>query len=318
MKRKIKIIIIVLISFIIVGCKSNKESSNYKIVATNFPCYDFARAVVKDSDFSTEMLLKPGAEIHDFEPTPQDIIKIKNSDIFIYVGGDSDEWVKKVLTNIDTKKTKIIRLMDLVKNYEEEIVEGMEEEEEHHHNHEEEHDEEVEYDEHVWTSPVNAITIVDKIKDEVLKIDIKNKEKYISNAEKYITELNLINDEFKSLVSKSKRKEIIFGDRFPLRYFALEYGLTYFAAFPGCSEATETSAKTIKFLINKIKEDSIPVIFKIELSNGKIASTIAKETGVKVLEFNSAHNISKDKFNAGITYVNIMKDNIKVLKEALN
>ncbi len=323
MKKVLKVMIVAIMVFGIVGltgCNKNNKNDKLTIISTSFPGYDFARAITKDNaNVEVKMLLKPGAEMHDFEPTPQDIKDIKNSDIFIYVGGDSDEWIEDVLDDIDTDKTKIIKLMDLVNVVEEEHVEGMEE---HHHDddeHEEdEEEEEVEYDEHVWISPINAITITNKLKDEVGKIDNNNKELYEKNAGNYVNELTNIDIEIKDIVKNGKRKEIIFGDRFPLRYFVDEYGLSYYAAFPGCSEQTEASAKTISFLINKVKEDKIPVVFHIELSSGKIANAIAKETGAKVLEFKTAHNISQKDFDAGVTYVDIMKDNIKVLKEALN
>ena len=316
MKKIIKIFFVAVMFFSLVsvtGCGNKKNNNKLTIISTSFPGYDFARAILKDvDDTEVKMLLKPGSETHDFEPTPQDIINIKNSDIFIYVGGDSDEWIEDVLEDIDTNKTKVIKLMDLVNVVEEELVEGMEEHEE------EEEEEEVEYDEHVWTSPINAITITNKLKDEIIKIDNSNKEKYEENANNYVAELNKIDNEIKEVVANSKRKEIVFGDRFPLRYFVDEYNLTYYAAFPGCSEQTEASAKTIAYLIDVVKKDKIPVVFHIELSNGKIAETISKETNAKVLEFNAAHNISQKDFDAGVTYVDLMKDNIKVLKEALN
>ena len=301
------------------GCNKNKDDENkLTIVTTNFPSYDFARAVVKDNkDVELKMLLKPGAESHDFEPTPQDITDIKNSDLFIYTGGESDEWISDILDDIDTDKTKVIKMMDLVDVKEEEIVEGMEDEE---HEEEEEHhdEEEVEYDEHVWTSPVNAIKIVNALRDEVVSIDNDNKKVYEDSAKEYTDKLEKIDNEFKDIVKNAKRKEIIFGDRFPLRYFVDEYNLKYYAAFPGCSAQTEASAKTISYLVDKVKEDKIPVVFHIELSNGKIAEAISKETGAKVLEFNTAHNISQKDFDAGVTYVDIMEENTKVLKEALN
>lgn len=316
MKKVLKLMVVAIMVFGIVGltgCNKNDKSDKLTIISTSFPGYDFARAITKDSkNVEVKMLLKPGAESHDFEPTPQDIKNIKNSDIFIYVGGDSDEWIEDVLDDIDTDKTKVVRLMDLVDTVEEDVIEGMEEHEE------DEEEEEAEYDEHVWTSPINAITITNKLKDEVVKIDKDNKELYEKNASNYVNELTNIDNEIKDIVKNGKRKEIIFGDRFPLRYFVDEYGLSYYAAFPGCSEQTEASAKTISFLINKVKEDKIPVVFHIELSSGKIANAIAKETGTKVLEFKTAHNISQKDFDAGVTYVDIMKDNIKVLKEALN
>ena len=322
--KKISKILLVFVALVfsivsLTGCNKNKDNENkLTIVTTNFPSYDFARAVVKDNkDVELKMLLKPGAESHDFEPTPQDIIDIKNSDLFIYTGGESDEWISDILDDIDTDKTKVIKMMDLVDVKEEEIVEGMEDEE---HEEEEEHhdEEEVEYDEHVWTSPVNAIKIVNALRDEVVSIDNDNKKVYEDSAKEYTDKLEKIDNEFKDIVKNAKRKEIIFGDRFPLRYFVDEYNLKYYAAFPGCSAQTEASAKTISYLVDKVKEDKIPVVFHIELSNGKIAEAISKETGAKVLEFNTAHNISQKDFDAGVTYVDIMEKNTKVLKEALN
>ena len=309
--KKVLVIILVLCTCFMVGCGKEKNSTKYNIISTSFAGYDFARAVIKGvDDISVDMLLKPGAETHDFEPTPQDIIDIQNSDIFIYVGGESDSWIDDVLKDIDTSKTKIIRLMDLVDLYEEEITEGMESNEE--------DEEDAEYDEHIWTSPINAIKMVNKIKEEIFLIDEDNKEEYDKNANNYINELNNIDSQIREVVDNAIRRELVFGDRFPLRYFTEEYGLTYHAAFPGCSEQTEASAKTITYLINYVKDNNIPVVFYIELSNGKIAKTIAEETSAKVLEFNAVHNISKKDFDDGLTYVDYMKKNIEVLKEALN
>ena len=314
MKKISKLLLIFVVSIFgivsLTGCNKKQETQDkLTIVSTNFPGYDFARAITMDNtNVKVKMLLKPGAESHTFEPTPEDIKTIKNSDIFIYVGGDSDEWVDDILNDIDTDKTKIIKLIDLVDAKEEVTTEGMESDEE----------EESELDEHVWTSPKNAIEIINKLKKEIINIDSDEKSNLESNANNYVNKLNDLDTEFKSIVKTAKRKEIIVGDRFPFRYFADEYGLSYYAAFPGCSEQTEASAKTISFLANKVKEDKIPVILKTELSGGNIANTIAKETNTKVLEFNSAHNISQSDFDAGITYVDIMKKNAEVLKEALN
>lgn len=313
MEKKIRIILIftifISLSLFLTGCKkTNGDEEKITIISTSFPGYDFARAITKDSkDINVKMLLKPGAETHDYEPSPKDILSIKNSDLFIYVGGESDEWISEILNDIDFNQTKIIKLMDLVETKNEEIIDGMETDKE-----------DDEPDEHVWTSPINAIKIVDSLSEEIKNIDKTNESLYKKNTDDYILELYNIDSEIRDVVNNSKRKEIIFGDRFPFRYFTDEYGLNYYAAFPGCSDASEASAKTIAFLINKIKEDELPVIFRIELSNGKIANAISNETGVKVLEFNSAHNISQNDFDNGITYIDIMKNNIKVLKEALN
>ena len=198
--------------------------------------------------------------------------------------------------------------MDQVEIKIEENVEGMEDE----------HENEKEYDEHVWTSPINAIKIIENIEKVIENIDKANKVQYEVNASEYINKLNDIDKLIRQIVDNSKRKEIIFGDRFPLRYFTDEYNLNYYAAFKGCSEQTEASAKTIAFLINKVKEDDIPAVFHIELSNKTLVEEISKQTKAKVLEFHSAHNISKEDFKKGITYIDIMNKNAKALKEALN
>jgi len=309
MKKVLTSILLILGLFLLTGC-SNKETNTTTILATNFPCYDFLRAITKNSkNIEVKMLLNPGSETHDYEPSPQDVKNIRNSNLFLYVGGESDEWVNSITKDIDINKTKLVKLLDLVDLVEEEITPGMESEED---------EEETEYDEHVWTSPKNAIKIINYLKDEIIKIDVSNKELYENNSENYVHELEEIDSNIKDVVKSAKRKELIFGDRFPLRYFVDEYKLQYYAAFPGCSEQTEASAKTISYLIKKVKQDRVPVVLKIELSSGKIANQIAQETNTKVLEFSAIHNISKEDFDAGITYVDIMKKNIEVLKVALN
>lgn len=321
--------------------KRENLGKKYSIVSTSFPGYDFARAVVgNNTDVSVKMLLKPGAESHSYEPTPQDITAIKNSNLFLYVGGDSDEWVKKVISEIDPKKTKVMKLVDLVKTKNEEVIEGMQDDDDDHdhdhdhahdhdHDHDDKHDhdhkghdheheEETEVDEHVWTSLKNAKEITEKILEAVTSFDQGDEKKLSENAKKYTERISEVDTKIAAMVKEAKRKEIIVGDRFPLRYFVDEYGLKYYAAFPGCSEQTEANVKTVSFLVKKIKEDKIPVVFKIELSNGLIAETLSKETGAKVMEIQSAHNISEKDFEAGITYVDLMERNFEVLKEALN
>ncbi len=330
---KIGLIILLLCGLVglfgLAGHQLASKNAKITVVASSFPGYDFLRALTRgDDSTSVKMLLKPGAEMHSFEPTPEDIKNIQNSKLFVYVGGESDKWIDGIISNLDLNKTKTIKLVDLVETVAEEHVDGMEESEHHEHNEDDEHHEsggheeheehELEKDEHVWTSPVNAIEIVQKLKDALVQIDPEKKDFYEQNANRYIAELNQLDAEIQKLVETAKRKEIIVGDRFPLRYFVDKYGLSYYAAFPGCLEQTEASAKTISFLIDKVREDSIPVVFHIELSNGKIAEAVAKETGAKVLEINSAHNISQEDFDKGLTYLDIMKNNIEVLKEALN
>jgi zinc transport system substrate-binding protein len=368
MKRFISFIFIVLfITVTLAGCgKTSKSVNNYEsedkkkkvsVVTTIFPPYDFTREVAGDMADIT-MLLPPASESHSFEPTPQDIIKIQNCDIFIYVGGESDEWVKDVLESMDTSKMKIITLMDCVQIVEEEIVEGMEAEEhtdghgteedtndletqedtddhetqkdtdghetkEDTDNHEaEEHavdheTEEPEYDEHIWTSPQNAKLIVQKISDTLCEADSSNASVYQENTADYLTRLDELDSKFQDVMNNAKRKTIVFGDRFPFRYFADAYGLEYYAAFPGCATETEVSAATVKFLIDKINAENIPVVFHIELSNEKMADTISEATGAKVLLLHACHNISKLDFESGKTYIDLMDGNVEALKEAL-
>lgn len=310
------------------------EGKKLQIVTTNFPSYDFARAITKE-DAEVTMLVKPGAETHSFEPSPQDIITIQNADLFIYTGGDSDEWVDGILESVQNKNFHVFKMMDAVNLIEEETVEGMQEEEHEHadadhgneeadHDHEkadqaEEHEEEgPEMDEHVWTSPKNAITIVEKLEETLSGLDESHKDSFKANSESYVKELEELDKSFKEVVDSGKRKEIIVADRFPFAYFCKEYGLSYFAAFPGCSTDTQPSAATIAFLTDKVKEDKIPVVFHIEMGNEDMVNAISKDTGAKKLLLNSVHNVTDSDFKAGKTYVDLMKPNVEALKEALN
>ena len=326
------VLVVGLLAFLALN-REKFEQKKYSVVSTSFPGYDFARAVTKNTNISTKMLVKPGAETHTYEPTPQDIIDIKNADMFIYVGGDSDTWVKKILKDVDTKKTHVMKLIDLVSTVNEEIVEGMEDEDEHDHEHDHDHshshehdhdhdhkhdhDEEEEgpeIDEHVWMSPKKAMEIVKKIAKVASEIDAAEETKINDNAEKYVAEIAQVDKDLHQAID-GKISEIVVADRFPFRYFADEFGLKYAAAFSGCSEQTEASAKTISFLINKVKQDKIKKIYKIELSNGKIAETVSKDTGAEVLELHSAHNVTADDFSKDVTYVDLMKRNLVALSK---
>jgi zinc transport system substrate-binding protein len=304
----------VIMLFLVSGCAQKKDanvqSGNGKITvtATIFPPYDFVRAVAGDK-VNLSMRLPPASESHSFEPTPKDIITIQNSDVFIYVGGESDEWVNRILASMDTGAMTIISLMDTVDVVEEEVVEGMEEEEE--------EEEGVAYDEHVWTSPQNAARIVQAITETLCNADAANAGWYRQNGEAYIAELRDLDAAFQAVVDHANRKTIVFGDRFPFRYFADRYGLSYFAAFPGCSTETEPSAGTVAFLIDKIRNERIPVVFHIELGNERMAETIAEETGAEKVLLHACHNISKKDFESGVTYLDLMRQNVENLRRAL-
>jgi zinc transport system substrate-binding protein len=332
-----KIILIFLIAVLcgVTGCRQDRNSAkenNGKITVTTtlFAPYDFVRNIAGDR-VNLYMLLPPGSESHSFEPTPQDIITIQNSDAFIYIGGESEDWVERILGSTKKDETKTLALMDVVEVFEEEIVEGMQDEEEIENEKERNFiirfflslfsrgndNDEGEYDEHVWTSPKNAILIVEAITDMLCEADSANASYYRQNAASYIEKLSEIDSVFTEIVSGAKRDTIVFADRFPFRYFADSYGLNYYAAFPGCSTETEASAATVAFLINKIRSEQIPVVFHIELSNERMADTISAETGAKKLLLHACHNITKRDFDAGLGYLDFMRANAQNLSEAL-
>ena len=314
-KILILLLIIGLNVFFIINLSSQHHSA--RIITSNFIGYDFVRAITNDKS-NLAMLLKPGAEAHNFEPTPTDIINIKNADLFIYVGGESESWIDNLLESNEISGNNTLRLMDLVE-IKEELPEGAEASKTTNQQEQSNADssDEPEYDEHIWTSPVNAVKLINGIKNKLSLIYPKRQDEYTRNATSYITQISAIDQDIRNLVANSPKKELVFGDRFPFRYFVDEYGLNHYASFPGCSEQTEASSQTIAFLINKIKTDGISTVLKIELTSDKLAQTIASETGAKVMILNAAHNISQTDFDSGVTYVDIMKQNIEVLKEAL-
>ena len=301
-----------------------QDDGRISVVTTIFPQYDFVRQIAGEN-VELKTLLKPGEETHSYEPTPQDIIAIQNSDIFIYVGGENDAWVEDILESMPEADMRTLKLMDCVDTVEEEHVEGMQEQPGHSHEEEESHEDETEeehsvheIDEHVWTSPVNASAIVDKIKELLVQADPENRQIYEENAEAYEAELAELDAEFRDVVDNAGRSLVVFGDRFPFRYFADEYGLDYYAAFPGCASDTEPSAATMAFLINKVKEEEIPAVLKMELSNENIANAIAEATGTEVRTFYSCHNLTAEEFEDGETYLSMMQKNVETLKEVLN
>ena len=312
---KKKLIVCLCVIMLLCGCtlQNNTSKNNggkINIVTTVFPLYDFARNVAGDKA-NTDMLVTFGADVHSYEPTPRDIIKIIDSDLFINLGSSVDEWTDKVTEAADGKSLNTLSAMDSVDMKDEEAVEGMEEERGH-----SEHTPEP--DEHIWTSPKNAELIVKSICSALEKADPSNAGYYKKNAENYIYELNRLDGDIRSAVEGAKRKTVVFADRFPMRYFADEYGLEYFAAFPGCSSESEPSAATISFLIEKVKSEHIPVVFFTETSDGKVADTICEASGAEKLLFHSCHNITKQQFDGKATYISLMKQNLKALQTALN
>lgn len=305
MKKLASIIIAITLVLCTFGCSKISESTNdekLRIVATIFPQYDFARTLAGDKAEVT-MLITPGTESHSFEPTIDDIMAINSCDIFICTGGESDTWIDYMLESTDNKDMTVISLIDCVETNEA------------HHNHGHNHSH---TDEHVWTSPVNAIAISERICREMQSKDTANSDYYNNNLIKYTAKLSALDEDFRKVVQNSKHDTFIFADRFPLTHFANEYGLNYYAAFPGCSEDTEPSAHTVVELIDKVNQEDISTILKIELSSSSIADTISKETGAHILTFYSCHNISKSDFDNGETYLSLMQKNVTTLETALN
>lgn len=291
------------------------QDDKLHVVATIFPQYDFVREIGKD-DVSVQMLLKPGEETHSYEPTPQDILAIQKADLFIYVGGENDAWVEDILESPEMKQIRTLRLVDCVDMLEEEHVEGMKEDR--HLGHETE--EESEEDEHVWTSPQNVIHITKKIAEELIALDSSHQKDYEANQNAYAEQLLQLDRAFRDVAEKAARQGhniLLFGDRFPFRYFAEEYGLEYYAAFPGCASDTEPSAATMAFLIRKVKEEQLPVVLKMELSSDQIANAVAEATGARVRVFYSCHNLTAEQFENGSGYLSMMQENVETLKDAL-
>ncbi|MBR6275293.1 MAG: zinc ABC transporter substrate-binding protein [Lachnospiraceae bacterium] len=297
------------------GCGQKKNNGKLSVVVTIFPEYDWVREILGDNPAGAEikLLLDNGADLHSYQPTADDVLKVQNCDIFIYAGGESDKWVADVLRQKSNKDMIVLNLLDILgdRAKEEEIVEGMEAEEE---------EEEGEKDEHVWLSIKNAEIICDAINDALSKADKKNAETYAKNTASYKEKLDKLDKEFEAAVENAGTKTLLFGDRFPFRYLTDDYGLTYYAAFVGCSAESEASFKTIKFLADKINELSLKHVMKIESSNGKLADSIIENSGAKnvdVLTLNSIQSITSADVKQGASYLSLMEENLSVLKKAL-
>lgn len=316
----------VLTTGLLSGCAYGKKKNDGKIsvVTTCFPPYDFARAVAGDTADIT-MLLSTGAEAHSYEPTPRDIAEIQNCDVFICIGGEDEVWVDSILKAVDNDSMTVIRLFDYAELLEEEAVAGASPDgHDHHHHHDKndhEHDGEVNEnnaDGHIWTSPENAVKCVQAIEDAFCEKYIENSEFYRSNAEEYIKRLEQLDSDFRKITENTGEKVIIVGDRFPFRYLAHEYDLEYFAAFSGCSSESEPSVYTMAFLIDEILEHNADTVFYLEFSTRRLAEKLCDATGAKMLPLNSCHNVSKEDFSSGVTYIDLMYENLKNLKEALS
>ena len=296
-----------LLLLLLASCvREDRGEGNLSIVAVDFPSFDAARAVLGGDD-GLVMLLPPGTESHSYDPTPKDMVTIAEADLIIYTGGHSDAWVDSILSSLSSPP-RAFRLMEQVPLLSEERTEGMEDDGHGHHDGS---------DEHVWTSPVNEAAIVSSLADAISAIEPERSEELHGNAEAYIASLEALDGEIRKIVEESPLDTLIFASRFPLLYFVKEYGLRYYAAFPGCAEETEPSARTVAFLIDKAKELGVPCILNIEMSSDLIARTIAEEAGVPVYTFSSLHNVTAREFASGETYITIMERNADILREAL-
>ncbi len=291
-----------------------------KIVTTIFPEYDWVREILGDKADNAEltMLLDNGVDLHSYQPTADDIIKISDCDLFLYVGGESDGWVEDALKEATNKDMQVINLLDVLDEQvkEEEVVEGMEAEEE-----ESEDEDEPEYDEHVWLSLKNAETLCNAITDALETIDPANKDAYAANAAAYLEKLAALDGEYQTVVDNAARKTVLFGDRFPFRYLVDDYGLNYYAAFVGCSAETEASFETISFLSGKVDELGLPCVLTIEGAQHKIAETIVQNTADQnqsILTLDSMQSTTSIDVANGTTYLSVMESNLNVLKQALS
>lgn len=295
MKRSVLSIFLILLILFASSCAHTSYDEDIQIIATNFPSYDLSRAVA--GDFATVRMLLPfGAQDHSYEPSAKDIVDISGCDLFVYVGGESDKWVEDILASV-SPSIKTLKLVDLV-------------DELHIHS----HSGEEKYDEHVWTSPRNAINICKKIADTLSEIDPANKQNYERSSAAYISELETLDAEFEAFFASGFDKPLVFGDRFPFAHFANEYRVEYYSAFPGCAEETEPGMADVAKIIDIVKQKNISTIFYIEFSNQNTAEAIAEATGASTALLHSAHNVSKEEFEAGVTYLSIMQNNLETLK----
>lgn len=317
------------------------KGEKLKVVSSVFAAYDFSRELLGEAG-EVSLLLKPGLEPHSFEPTVRDILLLQDADVFIYAGGESDVWIDELLSSLDTANLQLIPLIDMVEPLEEleledllaargddtvdDAGEGQQESTgglgaagvaEAAAEAAKAAEAEQDLDEHVWTSPKNAKRIVQNLAGIFEKRTPERSALIQENKKDYLGKLDALDERFRTIVQNGKRKTLLFGDRFPFRYLAEEYGLACYAAFPGCSTATETNAKTLSFLIDTVRSEKIPVVFYVELSSHKIADIIAEETGAQPLLLHACHNISLDDFEAGTSYLELMMQNADNLKRAL-
>ena len=319
MKKFFALILICTLCLALCACGQQAQEpetdGGVNIVATVFPAYDFARQIAGD-DGNVTLLIPPGSEAHSYEPTPQDIIRIQNCDLLVCNGGESEAWLDEILGGMGNEIPTVV-MLDCVDALTEEDKDGMQVHKHRDHDHDhDEHDDE-EYDEHVWTSPINAQLICRAISAALCQADPAHASDYTARCVDYCAELQELDADFRGVIANAKRHTLIFADRFPVRYFVEEYGLDYFAAFPGCADDAEPSARTVAFLIDRVREEQAPAVLYIEFSNQKMADIVCEDTGCEKLLFNSCHNVTADQLRGGVTYLELMRGNLETVKEAL-
>ena len=289
-----RIIACALCLFLLCGCAVKKtDNGKPQIVTTVFPIYDFVRAIAGDTA-QIKLLIKPGCEVHSFEPAPSDMVSIENCDLFAFIGGESDSWAENLLNEADINMLALIERVDTLKEE---------------HSHSDGHLHHHVYDEHIWTSPENAVDMVNALTNELCKISPRNAEDYRENAADYIEKITLAADKIKTAVQASGQDFIVVADRFPFKYFTDYFGIGYEAALDGCAAASDASLKTVARLLSVIEERQITAVYCTELSNRIIANAVAEQTGVEIIELHSAHNVTREDFYNGISYVDIMLQN---------
>ena len=330
MKRILTLFLTLALILSLAACAAPGEKADdgkIQIVATLFPYYDFARAIAGGRADVT-LLLSPGREAHSFEPTPLDAITISEADVFLYNGGEGEYWVEEMLDAAGEHIAVKARMMDYVDALGEEFSEGMQGADAHDHDHDhgdhdheknEAHDsDEIEYDEHIWTSPKNAAILCRAVCDAICKADPANEDFYRANCDDYCAQIEALDARFADLCESAPRKLLVFADRFPMLYFCREYGLDYRAAFHGCSGDTEPSLATIKYLIDKVEDEDTPVVYTIDFGTKKVAAVVSECTGAAIETIYSMQTVSRADFDAGETYLTLMERNYDALRKGLN
>ena len=330
MKRILTLFLTLALILSLAACAAPGEKADdgkIQIVATLFPYYDFARAIAGGRADVT-LLLSPGREAHSFEPTPLDAVTISEADVFLYNGGEGEYWVEEMLDAAGEHIAVKARMMDYVDALGEEFSEGMQGADAHDHDHDhgdhdheknEAHDsDEIEYDEHIWTSPKNAAILCRAVCDAICKADPANEDFYRANCDDYCAQIEALDARFADLCASAPRKLLVFADRFPMLYFCREFGLDYRAAFHGCSGDTEPSLATIKFLIDKVEDENIPVVYTIDFGTKKVAAVVSECTGAAIETIYSMQTVSRADFDAGETYLTLMERNYDALRKGLN